>query len=283
MSRRVLLVDGDIIAYRSSATAEKPTNWGGGLWTLHAEEDEALSVFERYHEDLMEKLEADHAIYCLTDSETNFRKHILPTYKSHRKDTRKPMLLPFMREYLMVNYDTFLRPRLEGDDVMGILATHAHLIEADEKIIVSLDKDMKTVPGWVYNDAKDEEPQWVTQEEADYWHLYQTLTGDQADGYTGCPGVGPAAAEKILANPQRLVPQEKTITRGKNKGEVRVEWVEDGPCTPWEAVVCHYHKAGLDETQALTQARVARILRASDYDFKNKEPILWTPRALTLR
>ena len=36
-------------------------------------------------------------------------------------------------------------------------------------------------------------------------------------------------------------------------------------------------KAGLDEEAALVQARVSRILRASDFDFKAKQPILWKP------
>ena len=38
-----------------------------------------------------------------------------------------------------------------------------------------------------------------------------------------------------------------------------------------------FEKKGLTEDDALLQARVARILRASDYDFKKKEPIMWTP------
>jgi DNA polymerase-1 len=36
-------------------------------------------------------------------------------------------------------------------------------------------------------------------------------------------------------------------------------------------------KHGLSEEYMLRQARLARILRASDYDFKRKEPILWLP------
>ena len=43
----------------------------------------------------------------------------------------------------------------------------------------------------------------------------------------------------------------------------------------WEAVVAEYKRQKLDEEYALTQARLARILRASDWDNKKKEPILW--------
>ncbi|UZT50317.1 exonuclease [Enterobacter phage 03_vB_Eclo_IJM] len=36
-------------------------------------------------------------------------------------------------------------------------------------------------------------------------------------------------------------------------------------------------KAGMTEQELLVQAQVARICRASDYDPKSKEVILWTP------
>jgi DNA polymerase-1 len=38
-----------------------------------------------------------------------------------------------------------------------------------------------------------------------------------------------------------------------------------------------YAKKNLTADDALVQARVARILRHTDYNFKTKEPILWTP------
>jgi DNA polymerase-1 len=43
-------------------------------------------------------------------------------------------------------------------------------------------------------------------------------------------------------------------------------------------VVALYARYGLTEDDALVQARVARICRASDYDFKDRKVIHWTPR-----
>lgn len=275
--RRVLLVDGDIIAYRSATSAEKPIQWHGGLWTLHAYENDVESKIITYDEWLRETLDADHVIYCLTDAETNWRKDFLPSYKDNRKETRKPMLLPWAREYLMDGYDTYLRPRLEGDDIMGLLMTQPNLVEATEKIIVSLDKDMQTIPGLVFNERKDKAPRLITPEMADRYHLYQTLIGDTTDGYTGCPGVGPVAADKILDDPRALIREEYEVTRGKDAGATKVRWKTGDPVSQWEAIVAQYERAGLTEDDALTQARVARILRASDYDFKNKEILPWCP------
>jgi hypothetical protein len=45
----------------------------------------------------------------------------------------------------------------------------------------------------------------------------------------------------------------------------------------WPRVLEAYTKAGLTEADALTQARLARILRWSDWDAKERKPILWTP------
>ena len=45
----------------------------------------------------------------------------------------------------------------------------------------------------------------------------------------------------------------------------------------WEAVIDTYKGKGLNSKVALREARMARILRASDYNFKTKRPILWQP------
>ena len=46
----------------------------------------------------------------------------------------------------------------------------------------------------------------------------------------------------------------------------------------WKAVVAQYEKQNLSAKDALLQARHERICRASDYNFKRKRAILWTPR-----
>jgi len=45
----------------------------------------------------------------------------------------------------------------------------------------------------------------------------------------------------------------------------------------WEAVVAQYEKQNLSAQDALLQARLARICRASDYNFERQRPILWHP------
>jgi 5'-3' exonuclease len=267
------LIDADVLAYQASAAAEKPVNWGDGLWTLHCHEDDVIAGFQSRLHSLVEKVKATDFILAFT-SPDNFRYSVLPTYKSNRADKRKPMLLPWIKEWAMENYESFLRPTLEGDDCLGILSTSGRY---KDPIIVSIDKDFKTIPGKFYDFGREIFYE-ISEAEADWWHMYQTLVGDVTDGYKGCPGVGPVEAKRLCDSPFISVPYEHTMKSGPRKGEVEIRFKEEPTDNLWEAVVSMYKSKGLNEEVALTQARVARICRTSDYNFNKKEVILWNPK-----
>lgn len=265
---RTLLLDGDIFAYKAAVSFQSTVEWEAGVHSVWFNEDAGRGWMEGRIAALQEKLEADAIVIALSDTAANFRKSILPTYKSHRTTDKKPVGLGVMKEHLREHFKVYERPRLEGDDVLGILSTSTQIIKG-EKIIVSLDKDMKTIPGKLYNDGKPElGVREIDVEEADQWHLMQTLMGDTTDGYTGCPGIGPVQAEKIITDPHRLVQSEK---KGK------VVWSRGESCDVWQSILDYFAKAKLGPEEALVQARVARILRNTDYNFKSKEPVLWHP------
>jgi DNA polymerase-1 len=242
---RLLLLDGDILAYRHASAAEKATDWGDGMWTLHADEGVAIDNLGLEVDRIASNLSADKMVMCLSDDIRRFRDQFTSVYKEHRKDIRKPMILGKLRQHIRETWETKDKPGLEADDVMGILSTNPKLYPGYEKVIVSIDKDMRTIPGLLSTGA-GREVMLITRDQADSWHLQQTLMGDKADGYPGCPGVGPVKAERIV------------------KGG-------------WPAVLEAFVNAGKDEEYALTMARLARILRHEDWDYKKQEPILWTP------
>lgn len=252
------LVDADILAYQAAAASEQPIKWDDDIWTLHAFESDGERRFDEMLENITAAVEADKVVLALSDTE-NWRKGVLPTYKSNRAATRKPLLLKHLKERALEKYDTILRPTLEGDDCLGILGT---MKKTGDCIICSIDKDFKSIPGRHYNFGRKEFFE-VTPQQADYWHMMQTLTGDTTDGYTGCPGIGQKTAEKIL---------QAALAEG-------TPWATPAQLRElyWQHVVKAYAKAGLSEEEALTQARVARICRSSDYDFKTKQVILWSP------
>ena len=277
-AKRTLLIDADVYAYKAALINEVATDWGDGYWTWHCDADAVKASFLDMVEKTVEALDATDYVLCLTDSERNWRLDVLPSYKGNRSSTKKPLVLKHIKEWLIEDHDAVYRPRLEGDDILGIYATWPAM--KGEKIIVSLDKDMKTIPGLYVRDALVRRPtiMRISEEEAAMWHLKQTLSGDATDGYKGCPGVGVDTASKIIEEGLKKVPYEYTIVRGKRKGAVETRYNLE-PCEDlWEVVVSHYEAAGLTEEDALVQARVARILHRSEYDMDKKEPILWTPK-----
>lgn len=284
--KRILLIDGDMVAYRVAAAEEKGFELEDGQWVLTADAENGKDNLDTLLDGWKTALEADHMVLAFTDSR-NFRKEVMPSYKSNREGVRKPLILGAMRAHCEARYDCKTVSGLEADDVLGILATHKNLCKGyDERVIVTWDKDLRTVPGLHWNpekgwkgDGKDRAPviDKVSREEADIAFYCQVLSGDAVDGYPGCPGIGKKRAEEIIRSGVAAYPVEEEIKRGPNKGTIRVRWHTKHIPNPWVCAVSHYEKAGLTEEDALQTARVARILHADDYDFKKKEPKLWSP------
>ena len=241
------LIDADIVAFKAATAAEQPTNWGNGLWTLHAYEHDAMEYCLNYFANLPKILGEGYTSLYLT-GKNNWRKELLPSYKANRDEKRKPMLLQFLRNWMQAQFNAIIIEGLEADDLLGITATSS----TEECIIVSEDKDLNTIPCKIYNPAKDTKARTITEFEADYNHMMQTLCGDASDNYSGCPSIGPKTAEKILADCETSADL-------------------------WDATLATFKKKKLSEEAALIQAQVARICRASEYNFETKEVIPWTP------
>jgi putative phage exonuclease len=249
--RLKLLIDADMFAFIACSSATHEAEWESGISSYFADFEEVKANFtSRLASAIDTALEHHHytgeydILLCLSDRDSNFRRSVLPTYKAHRKG-QKPLCYWRLVDWMQQEADVYLRPSLEADDCIGILATMEK--NKEKCIIISGDKDMLTLPGYHYDFLRDTY-EHISEEEADRNFFMQTLTGDPTDGYSGCPKVGKVTAERILE--------------------------ED--CS-WEAVVRAYEKQGLTAEDALQQARVARILRASNYDFKKREVRLWTP------
>lgn len=169
----------------------------------------------------------------------NFRKAIAPTYKAHRSP--KPEGYEQVQQALKDHFPHFCFQGLEADDVMGILQTSPKF---GQTAIVSIDKDMKTIPGYLINPDHILEARVIDEEEADLNWMRQAIIGDTADGFKGCPRVGPKGAAKI---------------------------------NNWDEYFQLFEDKGHDRDYAILQARLARILRRDDYDAKAGTIKLWHP------
>lgn len=255
MTKPILLVDGDQFLYKACAACEVEARWDAQNHVLSCNTEEAWDVFCGSLEKLKTELESD-TMYLAFSGEGNFRREVYPSYKANRQGKRKPLGYGRLFERAFKELKCKAVDGLEADDLLGIWATSGRF---GNTIIVSDDKDMQTLPTTIYRMG---ELVTKTEAEADYFWLFQTLIGDTTDGYPGCPGIGKVKAEKLLNEFWAFGPEDKS------------EFVT-GPA--WEAVVRTFEAAGLTYDDALVMARVARILRHTDWDSERKEVKLWQP------
>lgn len=250
---RTLLVDGDIAVYRFSYRGQEDIDWGGGVTTQLLDEGKALREIDEFLDGLKRKLKAQAIKVCLSGCKV-FRYDVLSSYKHNRKGCDKPQLYHRLVEHLLDHYDVVRHEKLEADDCMGLLSS------ADPKntVVCSIDKDLRQIPGWFYNWKDAESPELIPARQADIWFYAQALSGDPTDGFSGCPKIGK----------KRALAAVRSIKDGQN-------WESE----VWKKIVELYAKAGLDESYALTQARVARILRDGEFDWENGRVKLWKPQA----
>ena len=238
-----LLVDADYIVYKGCAGAEDEIDWGDDVITVTSKFSEALKFVERDLNNIKNEFlwDTPEMVLFFSDSK-NFRKKIYPDYKGHR-NRKKPCGYKRVITELGKTYEVIRMPELEADDAMGIYST-----ANPGNIICSPDKDMRQIPGKLY-DMK--ETVTIDPVEGAKWHLIQTLAGDQTDGYSGVPGIG----------------IKRAITLFEETGYT------------WQTVVDAFASKDLDEDVALMNARLARILTCNDYDSTKQTYIPWTPTA----
>jgi 5'-3' exonuclease len=169
------LIDGDIIAYRCSASCQKQ-----GVTV------EPVEVAVKRTDELMQRIlyETNSEFYYpyLTGS-NNFRLHYNPAYKANRKDFKKPEWLEQVREHLVLQWNAQVSDGCEADDLMAIEQTK----QPDETIICTIDKDLLQVTGRHYNFVKSEF-QTISPTMGRYNFYSQFILGDVSDNIFGFDG-----------------------------------------------------------------------------------------------
>lgn len=243
-----LLIDADWLIYSACAACECDIRWDEWIHTLHLEQADVRDYISSRLAMWKELTNDKQVVMCFSDYPT-FRHTIYADYKANRIGKRKPLGLRDVRVWVESNYETRTLVGLEGDDVLGLLATNGSY---PSPVIVSPDKDMRTVPCQLLAGT---EVETITPKDAFRHWMTQALTGDQTDNYKGLKGCGAVMANKILGEEQEELPM-------------------------WTSVVRAYQKAGQTYADALLNARLARILRHGDYDFRSGEVTLWDPSQL---
>ena len=231
------ILDGDIIAYKAACWADIE-----GIDALE-------SRIPRDIKNWIPKGVEDIIVAFSCSRKDNFRRDHWADYKKKRDSSDSPDSLGECREFISDRWDTITEPRLEADDLIGIHTS------SGEMVGVTIDKDLKTVPGFHWNPDKDKDIRYTTEEEADRFFFLQWMTGDSTDGIPGLWRIGPKKADKLLD-----------------------EWDKD----TWFEEICamymdeKYNKDAYPEMEK-AMAWCIRILRDGEYDFENKEINLWMP------
>ena len=266
----IYLIDADTPAFQAARRTEQRIEFPEESWVQIGFRRDALlgawkSQIAGWLEDAQfalrdasEDPDLDAVEYIFTcPPDDNFRTALYPPYKSNRK-TPKPAGYYWLRDKLRETDEEVVWPKLEADDVCGILQT-INMKEDRDSIIISIDKDLLTIPGWNYNPDKDRLT-WVTPKMAAEAHMRQTVCGDKTDGYPGLPGVA-----------------DKTLDKWLKKNEEELTWkaIE----TLWREQLVKLQESGCTELSdlpdLLTQARMARILQETEWNFLEEEVILW--------
>lgn len=248
----IFLVDGDEILFRYSVAFYEEHVFDDGIVQMVTDAGAAAEAGINALRSL--GCTSENTIFALSGrDDRNWRKGLAKTYKGNRTG-RKPLAYYEIALRIAEVFQTVWCECLEADDIVGILATHPDL--TNRAVIVSQDKDMRTLPVFQMNPNSPKPWETLvrpTEEQADWFHMFQTLAGDKTDNYKGCPGMGEKTAPDHLA---KYTPEK---------------W--------WKGVVAAFTNKAQGLEEALTQARQARILRFTDLTEVdgNTHIKLWTP------
>ena len=179
------LIDGDILVYRIGySTEDVPERLAG------------VRLRDYFNEILESLLVSDYETHITSSDKSNYRYALDPTYKANRTQP-KPVHYDYLRDRLTndPHYQGIVSFGREADDSIGIASSR--FASKRDFIIVSIDKDLKQIPGWHYDFVKKRKF-YVSQSEASKFIYRQLLTGDSADNIGGITGIGDSISDKLL-------------------------------------------------------------------------------------
>lgn len=247
------LIDADSLIYKVGFAIEERVVWNEyEVANEGAEPDvEYITDLEQCYltcsnliENIMFATETEECLLVFTGKD-NFRYDNPLGYKQHRVGARKPTAYKEILQYLLTNYENKVCEGYEADDYVVWLK----LQQPEDWFLCAIDKDvLYQTEGYHYNYGKDEYVN-ISKKKAINFEYYQCLAGDSADGYKGCPGIGPVKAKAIL---KECAGDEEKI---------------------WLEVVKAYESKGLTEEDAINTMRLCSM-----HQYTPDGIVLWTPK-----
>ena len=186
------IIDADTYFYKAAITCNELVELQEGMFYEVYNIHKAMSYLSEEFNRLSAKCNCDSYVLVTGGVGDNFRYIINPAYKSNRKKQAKPIMLDKIRDMVFKRFPIVYTPFLEADDTCRML-----LEEDKNNVIISIDKDLRTFTGKIY-DSYHDEIKYISPIQAEANFKRQLLMGDKVDGYDGLPRVGKATADKLL-------------------------------------------------------------------------------------
>lgn len=229
------LLDGDILVYRCGFAADsqviKEYKNRYPMWN-HDEVEEyknsfdytgfALGNVKSVINEVKSLFDGDKLRTFLTGS-GNFREQIatIQPYKGNRDHKHKPKYYKEIKEYMIDVHGAEVINGREADDALGCAQWEAR--DADDTVIVTIDKDLDMIPGHHYNFVKNEY-YYVGAEWADSRLFWQMLVGDTSDFIPGIKKIGPKTADKLYDECRGDLTAFREVVREKYKAQYGTDW-----------------------------------------------------------
>jgi 5'-3' exonuclease len=229
MQSKIVLFDADSLVYQSIykviSFGEIREMIASGKLRFEIEMEILQRGYDRFEKisfDILNEIEEDFHVektmYFFTKCENNLRKEIYTQYKENRKKPNR--WISELQDYLIDYWNnSFAHDEYEADD---LIFYNAQLLNVDEYIICSIDKDLKQIEGLHYDyyqlkkyteDGEEFKVRkgFIYMDKTDCENLLCELflVGDSCDNIKGVKGIGKQKANKII--------QSKNTTFGKFK------------------------------------------------------------------
>ncbi|KKK38327.1 DNA polymerase I [Mesobacillus campisalis] len=205
MSKKLVLIDGNSIAYRAFFALPLLNNDKG----VHTN---AVYGFTMMLMRILEDEKPTHLLVAFDAGKTTFRHATFTEYKGGRQKTPPELSeqFPFIRELLKAyGISQYELENYEADDIIGTLSTSAEREGFEVKVIsgdkdltqLSSDKTTVSITKKGITDIEDYTPEHIKEKYGLSAHQIvdmKGLMGDASDNIPGVPGVGEKTAIKLL-------------------------------------------------------------------------------------
>lgn len=227
------LIDADILQYRCGFAADAQVKRDLKLQYPDASDEDLLGMMEEMDykaialhnvksvlEYVVDRFNPEYRLYI--QGEGNYRHDVatIQEYKGNRKESRRPKYYDDIKQYCIDHWNAIIVNHKETDDAIGI-----EQFDNPDKytVIVSIDKDMDTIPGWHFNWVKDE-LYYVTVKDANLFFFRQMLEGDRVDNIPGIKGIGVKKVDALMEACGRDVDKVREAVKDLYRKQYGEEW-----------------------------------------------------------